>query len=41
MRRRFAIPCAAAFASMFGTAACGAEAQVQQRVEEEVQVRDA
>ena len=37
MRRRFATLSAAAFASIFGTAACGAEEQIQQRVEEEVQ----
>ena len=39
MRRRFAILSAAAFVSAFGTAACGAEEQIQQRVEEEVQQR--
>ncbi len=39
VRRRFAILSAAAFASAFGTAACGVEEQIQQRVEEQVQQR--
>ncbi len=38
MRRRFAVLLAVAFASIFGASACGgAEEEMQQRVEEEVQ----
>ena len=39
MRRRLVIFSAAALASVFGAAACGAEEEVRQRAEEEVDKR--